>query len=834
MLFTVLAVEARPAAAQYDDGAHPEDIDEFEPPSGMQPNATGAAAPSSAAAASAGDDDVLVCDGGWRFPLHETRRDIGPARFARQADLQRHINFTDRAFAVCQEAAQRGFEAAAGGWTWEYGTLRGSCSALISHAGHIDVIASQAFRVDDAQSCQCLTQQAEPDSSCEGLREQLVTLRRYDQLIAQRAELVLAQHVCISPERRTNAPLRAACDRLDQALGEQTEGEALTGQFTLAAPLPVAVETAVGRIRTLTDGRYYGILENYIGVRRNVCDGLPIKPIEQNACQAQLFAKPTLAEPSVCQGEGCPPVDDQKRALTFMDYGQRATWSMCNQLALADLNASTCRRASLYIDENGRLHQNEPLDTAARRRDATMCIDVSDFDPFHPLRVSVSLEANGSVPERLWPGETMRVGKMLGMGRSDSRGQALGDRGVAAEDILRINVHGKPRGVSLAEVLRINVKGFDPRTPDQSVQRDACRVARSWVPVVDHELAIGTPARQRVIPVEFGRGRVGEIGRVDEDDFVFLWIHDIEPSGSVLVEYADGQFAGYSPPPLLGASETDRQGRTTVLGDDVLRPGASLSHGSAGVDQPTVPRRARYPGSRVLRLGSPEGNYTYKITVCTAVSGTDPATRVGGPAEDPKTKKYQRTCGPNRTVIMNDTIFVHADYHLGVRLHFGYTYFDLPDTTSESAGEMRRVTDVDDFTLDSDVALLMAIHPFGRDPYRFSYNPLSATWWKNTALLVGFTISKPRIWEDLYLGGSVPLAEGVNLDLMARFSYREVAPFLEVGTRFMQDELDTKSVLAVGFHGGLSLDVDLFERAFKNIYERLTGGTPSFVSSGGF
>jgi hypothetical protein len=149
--------------------------------------------------------------------------------------------------------------------------------------------------------------------------------------------------------------------------------------------------------------------------------------------------------------------------------------------------------------------------------------------------------------------------------------------------------------VSLAEVLRINVAGFDPDATAEADVRDACRVARAWVPVVDHELAIGLTSRQRVIPVEFGRGRVGEIGRIDEDDFLFLWVHDIEPSGSILVEYADGQFAGYSPPPLLGTSETDSRGRTTLLGNDVLRPGSSLSHGGAAVDQPTVPRRARYP-----------------------------------------------------------------------------------------------------------------------------------------------------------------------------------------------------------------------------------------------
>jgi hypothetical protein len=823
----IVVAAAGPAAAQYDDDDYGEEgYDPPPPPDAM----TAAAAAPPPRAATAGDDDVLVCDGGWRFPLYETRRDIGPARFARQADLQRHINFTDRAFAVCQEAAQRGFAATPGAWTWEYGTLRGSCSALISHAGHIDVIASQVFRVDDPQSCQCLTQQAEPNSSCEGLREQLVTLRRYDQLIAQRAELVLAQHVCISPERKTNAPLRSACGTLEQALAEQAEDEALTGQFTLAAPLPVVVESAISRIRTLTDGRYYGILENYIGVRRNVCDGLPIQPVEENACQARLFAKPALEEPAVCEGEGCPPVADQKRALTFMDYGQRATWSMCNQLALADLNASTCRRASLYIDENGRLHQNEPLATPARRRDATMCIDISDFDPFHPLRVSASLEATGSVPERLWPGETMRIGKMLGMGRTDQRGDGLPDREVSAEDVLRIHVHGKPRGVSLAEVLRINVAGFDPGTPGQADLRDACRVARAWVPVVDHELPIGSPDRQRVIPVEFGRGRVGEIGRIDEDDFLFLWVHDIEPSGSILVEYADGQFAGYSPPPLLGTSKSER-GKTTFMGDDVLRPGTGVSQAGAGVDQPTVPRRARYAGSRVLRLGSPKGNYEYTITVCTGIS-SGPRSQAGNPQQDPRTAQWQRVCGPDKTIIMEDKIFVHADYHLGVRLHFGYTYFDLPDITTEAAGDMRRVTDVDDYTLDSDLALLLAVYPFGRDPYRFSYNPLSPTWWKNTALLVGFTVTKLDIWEDLYLGGSVPLAQGVNFDVMARFSYRETPPYLEVGTRFAPDQFDTDSVLAVGFHAGLSLDFDLFERAFVNMYNRLTGGTPSFVSSG--
>ena len=51
-------------------------------------------------------------------------------------------------------------------------------------------------------------------------------------------------------------------------------------------------------------------------------------------------------------------------------------------------------------------------------------------------------------------------------------------------------------------------------------------------------------------------------------------------------------------------------------GAGVFTPGSALRGGMAGVDQPLLPRRARYPGSRVLRLGAPAGNHSYDLRVC--------------------------------------------------------------------------------------------------------------------------------------------------------------------------------------------------------------------------
>ena len=72
------------------------------------------------------------------------------------------------------------------------------------------------------------------------------------------------------------------------------------------------------------------------------------------------------------------------------------------------------------------------------------------------------------------------------------------------------------------------------------------------MPVVDHEVPIGPPDHQKVIPVLYGRGRDGETRMIKEDDALLVWVRDIDPDGSVMVEQANGTFVQFEPPPLVG------------------------------------------------------------------------------------------------------------------------------------------------------------------------------------------------------------------------------------------------------------------------------------------
>ena len=99
------------------------------------------------------------------------------------------------------------------------------------------------------------------------------------------------------------------------------------------------------------------------------------------------------------------------------------------------------------------------------------------------------------------------------------------------------------------------------------------------------------------------------------------------------------------------------------------------------MSQPLLPRRARYPGSRALRLGTPAGNNLYNLKVCTHGAAADAGAQA-------------RTCADlGGTVIMDEKLFVHGSYHFGVRMHFGYSYFPVSrlvgrrTPVAESAGE---------------------------------------------------------------------------------------------------------------------------------------------------
>jgi hypothetical protein len=436
-------------------------------------------------------------------------------------------------------------------------------------------------------------------------------------------------------------------------------------------------------------------------------------------------------------------------------------------------------------------------------------VDISDFDENHPLMVTLGLDPTGSVPKRLWPGETMQIGRLI-------------NRPVTAQDILHISVSGKARGISLAEVLRVN--GVSAAAPGE--RREACRIARSWVPVVDHELPIGKPSKQAVIPIKFDRGRDGETRKINEGDYVLVWVRDIEPAGSVFVEYAKGQVVGYQPPPLLGAALDPSQPPLSPDKDDVLRPGGTLRGGRLGVDQPILPRRARYPGSRILRLGAPQGNHSYGLKVCRTTAATNAATV---------------KCSDDQVnVLVDEKMYVHGDSHFGVKFHFGYNYFPIREMearrtpAAQAAGaEVYEVVERSRGLATYDVAGMLSIYPFGRNPLAFTYNPLSKNYWKHSAVLIGFTLRRLEPWEQFYIGGALPLANGVTLDLLAAFSKRDVPIDLEPGQLVNDDDLSklsgTRSALAVGFSLGVSFDIDLFERAFTKTWDRLTSPTPKFI-----
>lgn len=821
-LLLIPAVVSFAALASAQPGDVPPDL---APGAAASDPSGGAGAAGGAAAEQPGenDDDKLVCDGDWRYELTETRQEIGPARFARKTALQRELALVGKAFAYCETQARKEF----GG---THARSAGPCYGLLPLSETVVVFASNLFKPDDTSTCECLTQQARANSSCEGQREHLTALRRFGEMMVARAELVLSHEVCASPERDTNSTLRSACSAMDAAVDAEYSGtRGKPGQFNLSAPLPEPVAKSVDKVRSATDGRYQSVvLENAAGMRGSLCRIQPAR-VTGDTCELAVLD----------MGTGGAQSNQPGGPLTDLLRKQRrgVMWGLCNELALANVNAETCRKADIYIDERGELHLNSPLNTAEQRKSATLCIDISDFDQDHPLMVTLGTEPTSSVPERIWPGETMHIGSLL-------------SARVTPEDVLRIHVLGKARGVSLSELLRVNgVPGYTGDTlalrSSKASKQEACRLARSWVPVVDHEVPIGMPSRQAVIPLQFGRGRDGETEPIQKGDYVVLWVRDIEPSGSIQVEYANGQTVGYRPPPLLG--EPPDLAAQTRGPDGLMDPNSEIRGATAGVSQPLLPRRARYPGSRVLRLGAPAGNRRYSLKVCTRTGQTGGQNDGQNDGQTAGAPSQASSCSaPGASVILDEKLFVSEDYHFGLRMHFGYTYFPVArlagrrTPAAQAAGDnVFEVVETGAGTADYDVAVLLAVYPFGRDPSSFSYRPWKRDYWKHSALLTGFSIRSLSPWDDFYMGGSLPLANGISLSVLSHFSRRDLPIDAEVGDLFpgsgdgsinLNNFYDTKSSLVVGVSLGLSIDYDLFERAFFNIWNRVRGGNGQFLS----
>jgi hypothetical protein len=613
------------------------------------------------------------------------------------------------------------------------------------------------------------------------VREQLTSLRRYQRVGVQRAALVASVEVCSSSDRLTNSSLRNPCLALEQTIANEAEDKAShPGRFSLSAPLPEAVAQAVEGVRQATDNHFLNLVsEDYLGVRKDVCE-----------TQSPL-----------------------KGTDTWNRRWSEVRHSLCAELSLATSNAETCRQADIYIDERGQLHRRQSLGKRKHREDATLCVDISDFDGDHPLMVTLGLAPHNSVPERVWPGETVSVGHWI-------------DKPARAQDVLQLSVFGKARGVSLKEVLRINGADFTGQGTGPA-NAEACRIARSWVPVVDHEIPIGPASSQSVIPVDFGRGRDGETMKMEEGDHLLVWVRNMEPAGSVLVEYAHGQSVSYQPPPLLGKSDD---------ADPATKIRHYLRGASSAVSEPLLPRRARYPGSRVLRLGSPAGGSEYDVRICIRNQASGPAPESG------------RACDVGN-VIVDEKIYVHGYSHMGVQLHVGYSFFRTPGLTAKRTAAARaagdnlfEIVEETDGRTDQDIALLLSVYPFGRDPYDFSHRPWTASYWRHAALLCGFSVKKTSFWEDLYLGASLPLANGISTTVLAHFTRRDI-PTQTSGGQFLSiadgsdslnldDYVATKRTLSAGIGVGISFDLNLFQKAFTGVWQRISGPQNQFYSSG--
>ncbi|MCP4445112.1 MAG: hypothetical protein GY811_07185 [Myxococcales bacterium] len=717
--------------------------------------------------------EVLVCEGGWRFPLYETRRELGPARLARLLEIQQDIVISERAYEVCRRAS------AAGPMP---NFIEGACQGLLSASQGTSRVSENLFG-SDARSANCLDAGPRESGQCEQTREQLTTLRRYQRIGVERAELVASHEVCASDDRTTNRHLRERCLELEGRIrAEAGEAGGLLGRFGLSAPIPEAIAQSVEGVRLATDGHFLNLVpEDSLGVQEQVCERSP----------------------------GLPTDDPWGRRWEHIRH------SLCAEHSVAMQNAETCRNADIYIDERGQMHVRQSLAARSHRRDATLCIDVSDFDGDHPLMMTLGLSPATSVPERVWPGETVSVGHWI-------------DERVRSQDVLQLSIFGKARGVSLKEVLRVN--GVDSTGREVGpANAEACRIARSWVPVVDHEFPVGPMTGQAVIPVDFGRGRDGSTAKVEEGDHLVVWVRNIEPSGAVQVEYADGQSVSYEPPPLLGKTD-DEPGNVQRIGQHIRGVGAS-------VGEPLLPRRARYHGSRVLRLGSPAGGSEYKIRICIH-------TRVGQRAQ------LEQAVGCSTgNAIVNERLYVHGFSRMGVQLHVGYSFFRTPGLTArrtaaaQAAGDdLFEIVEESDGSASQDIAMLLAVYPFGRDPYDFSHRPWTSSYWRHASLLCGFSVKKTSFWEDLYLGGSLPLANGVSTTVLAHFSRREMptqtsrGQFLRIpgggDSLNIADYVPTKSTLSVGVGVGISFDLNLFQKAFSGVWARISEPQSQFYSTG--
>jgi hypothetical protein len=744
---------------------------------GTEPGTTGFMASAFSAAASAGTPrmgadvriaDALYCDG-VRYSLEEEREDTGPARLARLQELTRTINVVGRAL----DPDRCG------------GSTEGECIGLQKSVERAQYRALEVFQsADDLEACMVdpMRMWNEQEGVCQELRQNISDLRKLDREALARAEYVLAVRLC-DGALGLDANVRTACTNLATAIAPHAPPSGARPSFWLEAPMPREVQEAIRQVRLITGGNFD-------------VDALNSDLARDYRCETQGQAG----------GDG----------TTATGY----LVGLCKEYELLHQVSDACRQASVYIDERGGIHASGGLASDDGRETATLCVDVSDFASEYPFMVTVRLGDESSRPVRVWPGEPIFIGKYL-------------PGPVESGDVMGIEVRGKARGISLAETLRVN--GVSSDSPD------ACRIARAYVPVVDHEVPIGSED-QRVIPMSFHTGRLGETGTVTEGDALMIWVRDIEPAGAVRVEYGtEGkpQYVGYIPPPLLGSSQEMTQAQLDR--EEHRPPGAHIRPSEASVDQPLVPRRARFPGSRVLRLGYPSGFFDYPVRVCTYSTDRDDW-GVGAPLTGLPVSKCADE--PRASTILDEWIYVHGEYYFGIRAGLMGSWFPVQRLVPRQTPDALRAGDnawqvlaENENVFEFDVPLLLAVYPFGRDPYLFDYrfwDIENGHYWNDVALLVGFSmISIP--WEHMYAGLSLPIYSGVSLTVLAQFEKRSIPIGVRAGDIFehtgagepvLGTVFGSESQYITGVAFGISVDYDLFERAFKAIWNKFTGMPP--------
>ena len=209
-----------------------------------------------------------------------------------------------------------------------------------------------------------------------------------------------------------------------------------------------------------------------------------------------------------------------------------------------------------------------------------------------------------------------------------------------------------------------------------------------------------------------------------------------------------------------------------------------------------------------------------------------------------------------RSTILSEYVYVHGEYYFGIRAALMGSWFPVqrliprqtPDAIRAGTNAWQVVAESED-VFEFDVPLLLAVYPFGRDPYAFDYRFWDfedGHYWNDVAILLGFSmISIP--WDHMYAGLSLPVYSGVSLTVLAHFEKRSIPIGVRSGDIFefsgsgdptLGQVFGSENQFITGVAFGISVDFDLFERAFRAIWNKfgnlpVVRRRPSGQGSGG-